>query len=104
MEELDLKYFDEFLYENFETCIGAPYVQWVDFLRKIRIAKFSWGKLIETDIFEADEDITTIECLATHDDETATLICRERSGSGHNSMKSYPRDSRYPVGCTVRLK
>ena len=93
-------FFDRFLTENpdwIERRVIHP-----DFTRTMTIARYEWGYAIETDHVD-DEGIVTLEVLTSVDGVTATLINRERSGENHCTMKSYPRDSNYPVGCHVRL-
>lgn len=73
------------------------------FTHTMTVAKYKWGYAIETD--SVDEDgIVTLEFLTSLDGTLAMLVHRERAGMAHDEMRSYPRDSEYPVGSKVRLK
>lgn len=74
----------------------------VDITRVLTIARYNWGWFIETDSID-ENGVTTLECLSSVDGVTATLLNRARFGDAYNNMKSYPRDSEFPVGCKVRL-
>jgi uncharacterized protein (UPF0128 family) len=50
-----------------------------------------------------EEGVTTIEVLRSKDRTHFTLIWRERSGEAHNEMRSYPRDSQFPLFSVVNL-
>jgi hypothetical protein len=50
-----------------------------------------------------EEGITTIEVLKSKDRTHFQLIWRERSGEAHNDMRSYPRDSQFPLFSEVNL-
>jgi hypothetical protein len=74
----------------------------VNFVRFMTVAVYDWGYIIETEYVDED-GTTTLEVLGSQDGKTAVIMNRERFGTAHNDMKSYPRDSHYPVGCRVRL-
>jgi hypothetical protein len=50
-----------------------------------------------------EEGITTIEVLRSKDRTHFTLVWRERKGESHNDMRSYPRDSQFPLFGVVKL-
>ncbi len=50
-----------------------------------------------------EEGITTIEVLRSRDRTHFTLVWRERRGEAHNTMRSYPRDSQFPLFSVVNL-
>jgi len=101
MIDMQTTFFEQFLKTNQDylqlNSIG------VSFVRFMTVAQFEWGYLIETE-YVNEEGITTLEVLASKDGKIAVLINRERLGAVHDNMKSYPRDSRYPIGCRVRLR
>lgn len=73
------------------------------FTHTMTVAKYKWGHAIKTE--QVDEDgVVTLEFLTSLDGTMATLIHRERKGGHHHAMRSYPRDSEYPVGSKVYLK
>lgn len=74
----------------------------VDITRVLTFVRYDWGWFIETDSIDED-GVTTLECLSSLDGRIATLLNRARFGGLHNDMKSYPRDSQFPVGCKIRL-
>ena len=74
----------------------------IDFHRTMRLTMFEWGWAIET--CHVDEDhTTTLETLITYDGYTATITHRARFGPNHDEMKTYRRDSLFPIPSIVRL-
>jgi hypothetical protein len=94
-------YFDNMCQSTSDKVLGYREIH-VDIVRVMTIVRYSWGWLIETDSIDED-GVTTLECLSTVDGVTATLLNRTRHGDAYNEMKSYPRDSQFPVGCKVHL-
>ncbi len=50
-----------------------------------------------------EENITLVEVLKSKDRINFILVHRERHGSDHNEMRSYPRDNLIPINSLVRL-
>ena len=51
-----------------------------------------------------DEDgVELTELLISSDKKIFTIIRRERAGDLHHEMKSYPRDTKLPIGSKVKL-
>lgn len=75
----------------------------VSFLRHMTVAAYTWGHVIQTE-FVDDEGITTLEVIKSWNTHDGVLLSRERLGEAHNEMRTYLRDSRYPVGAVVRLQ
>jgi|WetSurMetagenome_2_1015567.scaffolds.fasta_scaffold30081_1 hypothetical protein len=57
---------------------------------------------VETEAIDED-NVTTVEVLRSNDRKNFTLIWRERYGGNHDDMRTYPRDSQFPLFCQVRL-
>lgn len=74
----------------------------IDFNRTLRWMALTWGWVIET-IHIDEEQTKTIETLVSYNGETATITHRRRCGPNFNEMKSYVRDSEFPVPCIVNL-
>lgn len=75
---------------------------YINFHYSMRYVKFDWGWVIETCHID-EEGTTTIETLISYTGLTATIVHRVRCGLNHDEMKTYPRDSEYPVPSIVRL-
>jgi hypothetical protein len=96
-----LSFFGQFILDN------PGYLSMVSlhpkFTHTMTVARYRWGYAIETD--SVDEDgIVTLEFLTSLDGIVALLVHRERQGDCHDEMRSYRRDSEYPVGNKVYLK
>jgi hypothetical protein len=69
---------------------------------------FTVLEMLDGEVFVETEDIdedgvVTIEVLRSKDRANFTIVWRERHGSEHNAMRSYPRDSKYPLLSKVKL-
>lgn len=82
------------------TCVVTLYPTVV---RVLRVAELADSRVLQTEIL-GEDGITVVETLLTYDDDTALIIDRHRFGTGHESMRSYPRDCEFPIGSTVRLR
>lgn len=75
----------------------------INFVRNMTVVAYTWGHIIQTEFVDAD-GTTTLEVLKTWDSKVAVILSRERFGPEHDEMKTYIRDSHYPVGAVVRLQ
>lgn len=79
-------------------------VKEVSFTKQMTIAEYPWGWLVET-VSVDDDFVVLIETLTkVKGKDFAILLNRERYGGEYNEMKTYPRDSMYPVGCSISLE
>lgn len=97
----NLSFFDQFILDN-PGYLNMTTIH-PSFTHSMTVAKYRWGYAIETDYIN-DEATVTLEFLTSLDGITAMLVHREREGPCHSEMRSYPRDSEYPVGSKVNLK
>jgi hypothetical protein len=96
-----LTFFGQFILDNPEYS-GVAMLH-PTFTHTMTVAKYAWGYAIETD--SVDEDgIVTFEFLTSLDGLVALLAHRERRGACHDEMRSYPRDTEYPLGSKVTLR
>jgi hypothetical protein len=96
-----LTFFRQFILDN------LGYLSLVSLLPRIThtltVARYNWGYAIET-VAVDDEGVVTTEFLTSLDGVVALLVARDRFGDAHDDMRTYPRDSKYPVGGKVYLK
>ena len=81
--------------------------KFIDFFHDLRILETIPGHIyLETTSVDYIEGVTTKELFFVQKktSPTMTLISRSRGGRGHNTMKSYTRDSELPIGSRVRLQ
>ena len=95
-----LSFFGQFILDNPGYLSIASFHP--KFTHTMTVAKYRWGYAIETDYID-DEAVVTLEFLTSLDGVVAMLVHRERLGDCHDEMRSYLRDSEYPVGSKVRL-
>jgi hypothetical protein len=74
----------------------------IDFRRVMIVLELTYGVVVET-YYTDEEGITITETLFSRDREVFTIIGRWRCGGAHHSMRSYPRDSQFPLRSKVRL-
>lgn len=78
------------------------YSRYLDFWRYIRIAKGTWGHVIET-TYEDEFKVATIETLITYTGRVAFMCNREIEGD-YNPMEPRGRERRFPLGGIVNLR
>ena len=101
MSKMSKTFFERFNARS-NNCLEIKSIS-LDMLRTMTIAKYDWGWLIETAMMDADCVLTLETLIQPVAREVATIINRERFGDEHSAMRSYPRDSALPVGCSVQL-
>lgn len=75
----------------------------IDFTKIFTVVELhSGGIYVETSSIDS-EGIETIELLYQIEGDCFKLISRERHGANHHPLKSYPRDTQYPLQQLVRL-
>jgi hypothetical protein len=74
----------------------------IDVARSMTVVELDYGVVVETNTMDS-EGTTLVETLFSHDRELFTIIGRWRFGPEHHEMKSYPRDSSFPIRSRVRL-
>jgi hypothetical protein len=74
----------------------------LDFTKTMTVVELDYGVVVETNQMDT-EGTTLIETLFSLDRRIFTLIGRWRFGPEHNEMRSYPRDSTFPLRARVKL-
>jgi len=98
---LDMMSAADFVNKEYTQVLGSETFD-IDFNRFMTVVELKYGVVVETT--QTDENqITIIETLFSRDRKIFTIIGRWRLGDNHHEMKSYPRDSQFPLRSKVRL-
>ena len=91
----------DFMARNPERILDTRCVE-IDFLHTMTVVELDYGVVVEFTSTDS-ENITLTETLFSNDREFFKLLGRCRSGGSHHEMRSYDRDTKYPLKGIVRL-
>jgi hypothetical protein len=74
-----------------------------DATRVLQVVELFDGDVVIQCTVTDEAGVTLTETLLSRDRHTFTIIGRWRHGADHHDMKSYPRDTKYPLYGRVKL-